>query len=209
MIAKMRLSVMVGWLGLSGGAALLAGCSAQVATPVSDYRTLDAEPHRDLETAVQCNENALCLLDKGDLDGAQRQAKAALDADVGFGPGHNTLGMVYFRQSQLYLAAWEFQYAIKLMPERGAAQNNLGLVYEAAGKLDQAETAYTSALALENDNGQFRGNLVRVRLRRGERDEVSHDLLAKVAMQDDRPEWAQWARQQLILWRTPTTYPSN
>jgi hypothetical protein len=31
------------------------------------------------------------------------------------GPAHNNLGIVYYRQKKYYLAAWEFQYAAKLM----------------------------------------------------------------------------------------------
>jgi hypothetical protein len=35
------------------------------------------------------------------------------------GPAHNNLGIVYYRRKKYYLAAWEFQYAARLMAYHG------------------------------------------------------------------------------------------
>ena len=37
-----------------------------------------------------------------------------------------------------YLAAWEFEFALKISPSTAEYHNNLGLVYEAADRLDDA-----------------------------------------------------------------------
>jgi Flp pilus assembly protein TadD len=116
---------------------------------------------------------------------------------VMYGPGHNNLGKVYYHQSKLYLAAWEFQYAAKLMPNVPEPRNNLGLVFESAGKLDDAVGSYGEAMRLEPDNVQFIGNLARARVRRGDRDGEVRELLGKLVLRETRPRWAEWAREQL------------
>src|SRR4029453_19576722 len=110
----------------------------------------------------------------------EAELKSALAADVMCGPAHNNLGKVYYHQHKLYLAAWEFQYAMKLMPNVPEPRNNLGLVFESAGKLDDAVASYDEARGLEPDNVQFIGNLARARVRRGDDDAGVRDLLRQL-----------------------------
>jgi Flp pilus assembly protein TadD len=192
-------------------AAPLAGCAAAAhdppTQPSADYQTIDKDTPHDTDTATRQNEQALAQYEKGDLTAAEQSARAALTADITFGPAHNTLGMIYFRQSELYLAAWEFQYAIKLMPRQAEAHGNLGLVYETAGKWDQAVEAYEDALKLAPDDEEIIGNLARDHLRRGDRGDDVRQLLERVAGHDDRPEWRLWAREQLARLQSPATEP--
>ena len=192
-------------------AASLAGCAASTPPPAtqSDYQTIEKTTPHDTDAAVTQNEQALIQYEKGDLAAAEQSARAALSADVTFGPAHNPLGMIYFRQSQLYLAAWEFQYAIKLMPRQAEAHGNLGLVYETAGKWDQAVEAYQEALKLAPDDEQITANLARNCLRRGDRGDDIRQLLEKVAARNDRPEWRLWAKEQLARLRSPATETSD
>ncbi len=167
---------------------LLIGCRSN-GTPSarSDYETLGKYPRRDSESARRENETALVQIAKGDYANAEITLRQALLQDVMFGPAHNNLGLVYYHQSQLYLAAWEFQYAIKLMPNQPEARNNLGLVFEAGGKLDQAVESYDAALKSEPDNPQFIGNSARARIRRGENGMEVRELLARVVSIYTRP----------------------
>jgi Flp pilus assembly protein TadD len=192
------------------GLMLIGGCASPPETTVqlSDYQTVEKDIHHDSETAGRLNEVALSQFEKGDLDVAEQSARQALTADVTFGPAHNTLGMIYYRQSQLYLAAWEFQYAIKLMPRQAEARANLGLVYEAAGKWDEAIDTYNQAFQLAPDSPEIIGNLARARLRRGDRGDDVRQLLEKIISNDDRPEWIQWAREQLSRLGSPATEPA-
>ena len=177
------------------------GCASQkkpaAAEKAGTYETVGADERGDTAKAERHNATAVEMLGRGDLAGAETELKSALAADVMYGPGHNNLGKVYFHQDKLYLAAWEFQYAMKLMPNVPEPRNNLGLVFESAGKLDDAVASYDEAMRLEPDNVQFIGNLARARVRRGDRDDDVRDLLGKLVMRETRPDWADWARGQL------------
>jgi Flp pilus assembly protein TadD len=162
------------------------------------YETVAAGEERgDAAKAEQHNAKAVGMLERGDYASAETELKTALAADVMYGPAHNNLGKVYFHQDKFYLAAWEFQYAMKLMPNTPEPRNNLGRGYESAGKLDDAVASYDEAMRLEPDNVQFIGNLARARVRRGDRDDDVRELLGKLVMRETRPDWADWARGEL------------
>src|SRR5579864_3340374 len=184
---------------------LLAACQSTTARQQNDYQTVGKYPQRDSDAARRENEAALRLMAKGDYPAAEQALRRALSQDVMFGPAHNNLGMVYYHQQKLYLAAWEFQYAVKLMPNQPEARNNLGLVFENGGKLDQAVDSYEQALKIEPDNPQFVGNCARARLRRGDPDADVRPLLDRLVTLDVRPEWVAWARERLALMRRPST----
>jgi Tfp pilus assembly protein PilF len=177
--------------------ATLAGCAASAKKNADAYETIGKDPRRDADLARIENSRAVVLLDKGDYDGAEAALKAALVADIMCGPAHNNLGKVYFHKKKLYMAAWEFQYAMKLMPNQPEPLNNLGLVFEATGKLDEAADSYTKAVTLEPDNVQAMGNLARAQVRRGDRDDTVRALLQKLVLRETRPDWLTWERNTL------------
>lgn len=164
-----------------------------------DYQTISASPTTDTDKAVSKNDNALNCLERGQLDRAERLFQQALIADVTYGPAHNNLGQLYFNQKKYYLAAWEFEYAIKLMPDRPEPYNNLGLVYEKVGKLNEAVETFEIAFKLRPNNPEVIGNLARVRMRRGDPYTEIHPLLAELKFLDTRPEWVVWAKEQIAL----------
>lgn len=178
--------------------AVLTGCGPS-AGPEHGYRTTSNPPRRNADLARKLNAEALEQIQDGKLDKAEERLKKALDADVTFGPAHNNLGKVYYHQGKLYLAAWEFQYATKLMPDQPEPRNNLGLVLEAAGKLSEAVAQYEQARSLGPDNPQFIGNLARAKLRRGDGDPQVRQLLEEIVFKDTRPEWVDWAKQELAV----------
>ncbi len=137
-------------------------------------------------------------MDKRDDAAAEAALKAALEADIMCGPAHNNLGKVYYRQGKLYLAAWEFQYAMKLMPNQSEPPNNLGLVFEAVGKLDEATDSYGKAVVLAPENVEPLGNLARARVRRGDRQGDLVALLEKLVLRDTRPTWLAWEKSTLV-----------
>ena len=73
------------------------------------------------------------------------------------------------------------------------------MVLESIGKLDDAVERYAEARERAPDNAQVLGNLARAKYQRGDHDERMRELLTEVAMKDDRPEWANWARERLAL----------
>jgi len=138
-------------------------------------------------------------MEKGDWPAAETALQQALAADIMFGPAHNNLGKVYYHQKKLYLAAWEFEYAAKLMPHQAEPKNNIGLIFETAGKWNDAVDNYTDAMAIEPDNPELIGNAARARIHRGDTGPQVSDLLNKLVMIDTRPEWVAWARKRLVL----------
>lgn len=173
-------------------------CAASKNAPV--YTTIPANPTQDTDLARARYAEALQLLDKEAIVEAEGKLQEALAADLMFGPAHNALGKIYYQQKKLYLAAWEFEYAIKLMPHHAEPRNNLGLTLEAAGDFDQAVEKYATALQLAPENPQVIGNLARVHIRRGDRTDETRLLLDKLLLRDSRPEWAEWARETLATW---------
>src|SRR5688500_1660762 len=103
---------------LAGGLLLTAGCkSAPGGDPVTAVR--------DTDRARQLNERAYKLLNEGKHAEAEKVLHEALAADMTFGPARNNLGLVYYQIGRWYEAAWEFEYAVRLMPFQPAPRNNL------------------------------------------------------------------------------------
>src|SRR5262245_32799267 len=99
-------------------AVTMVGCAAMRKDKPLNYQTIKAGPNRDSARAAKENEVGLRKLEAGNLADAEHFFQQALIADVTYGPAHNHLGQIYFQQGQMYLAAWEFEYAIKLMNDR-------------------------------------------------------------------------------------------
>jgi len=187
-------------LSLSLTAAIaIAGCARPPASASSEtgYRTITTQPLRDTDAAQKYNQTGVEYLTAGKLDQAEAEFSKALTADVEYGPAHNNLGKIYYRKRDWYKAAWEFEYARKLLPKHAEPCNNLGLVLEEAGQLDQAVEQYREAVRLDPVDIEYRANLVRALIRRGDKTPEVRGLLQQVLAQDRRPEWQLWANQQL------------
>nr|MBC8218428.1 tetratricopeptide repeat protein [Planctomycetota bacterium] len=148
------------------------------------------------------------LLRRSKWDQAEQALQNALIADVTYGPAHNNLGKLYYKQGEFYLAAWEFEYASKLMPDRPEPHNNLGLVYEAVDRFDQAITYYSIANEMDRQNPVFIGNLARARLKQDEQHGEVRGLLSDLLLYDTRPTWVAWAREQLAVAKLPARSPA-
>lgn len=179
------------------------GCSKnRYTTSPGEYRTITVDPTRDTETARRHNEAGYKRFEAGDIDAAEELFRKALTADVEFAPAHMNLGRVYYHRKDWYHAAWEFEYARKLLPNHGGPHNNLGLVWQQDGQMDKAVAEFRKAVALDRDNMEYVGNLAAALLRRGERTEETRALLEQMVKNDRRPEWLIWAQQQLAGTRT-------
>ncbi|HEX4793463.1 MAG TPA: tetratricopeptide repeat protein [Humisphaera sp.] len=173
----------------------LSGCQ-----PANQTVHLTSDAARDAAAARERTDKAFDLIQRGRFAEAQPLLLEATHLDANYGPAHNNLGLVYYHDTRLYEAAWEFQTAIKLMPRQPQPHNNLGLVMESAGKLDEAEKSFVTANALEPDNPEYAGNLARLRVRQGKHDEETRKLLELLVMKDRRPDWVDWAKFNLSRW---------
>jgi Flp pilus assembly protein TadD len=191
-------------------AALCGGCGGKGDAAGNNYQTVATDVHRNTDIAIAHNARAVELIAQDKLDEAEKALRAALAADVMMGPAHNNLGLVYFRQSKYYLAAWDFQYASQLMPNKAEPKNNLGMVFENVGKLDEAAEQYEQALGIDPDDARIVGNLARTYVRAGRVDARTRGLLREVVMKDGRPEWTDWARERLaIMGESTASQPAN
>lgn len=181
------------------------GCQSQGSRSAPGYETIAGESLRDSETARRHNATGLQAIEDNDLDKAEQAFKNALEADVMFGPAHNNLGKLYHTQELFYKAAWEYQYAIKLMPYHPEPKYNLGLVYESVGKLDEAIALYDQARTIEPDNPVLIGNFARARIKRGDKTPDMRDLLTELILKDTRPDWIAWARNKQALMTSPSS----
>ena len=184
---------------------LLSGCARlQTSGGFGGYETRpDAVQRHEIQLKKK-HEKALDLMQsKGDLCRAEQLLREALAIDARFGPAHNTLGTLYLEQGKHYFAAWEFEYARRLMPERVEPINNLGLVYESAGQLDRAIEFFEQAYAEAPLVPQYLGNLLRARVRRGDRTPDMIPLLNELVMLEPRAQWREWAQRQIATGRYP------
>ena len=178
-------------------ACFIIGCEPTTRQTTAGYQTVQDTPRSDTARAQQHHAAGVELLKQGKLNEAEAELKAALGADLTYGPAHNSLGKLYFDQGKLYLAAWEFQYAIQSMPHQPEPRNNLGLVMEACGRLTEAVQQYESACELAPDHPEIIGNLARAKMRRGDQDPQLKQLLQDLIVRDQRPEWRDWAAERL------------
>lgn len=188
---------------LVAGTLAISGCAPWSRPTTTDYVTVERESGSDSSEAQKLYNKARRQMtkhergEKCDLAKAEKLLQQSLATDVRFGPAHHRLGVLYFWQHKLYLAAWEFEYAARLMPDRFEPLNNLGLVYESAGKLDQAKMYYCLAREKAESQPQVIGNQARVALRSGQSVDEIRPMLDDVVATDTRPEWRRWARELL------------
>jgi len=185
----------------------LPGCARiHSLTQPRNYQTVKASVHRNGFRAQNKNQQGLNLFYRGHIKEAEQAFQQALIADSSFGPAHNNLGKLYFQEREFYLAAWEFDYAIKLMPDRPEPHNNLGLIYDRVGKFDEAIMCFSEAYRLCPASSEYLGNLVRAKIARGERTIEVRQLLEDLILIEGRPDWEEWAAEQLALGKIDEFY---
>lgn len=201
-LGLVAIAIMISWL-------LTTGCQRFQKGNSLGYKTYFESNSKDFERAKFKHELAIEALCENDECAAEQLLREALICDSSFGPAHNTLGKLYYDQRKFYLAAWEFEQALQQMPERLEPANNLGLVFEAVGKYDEAIQQFELAWNQEPGNAQFLGNLLRARIRNGESATELEGLLHQLIEIDDRTEWVDWAKGQLVLKQNRETDPAN
>lgn len=193
--SKLRLCLCcVVLLGSTGG---VAGCTRFRRDTDSAYVTIGKVPVARAEQAKKLNTEALKAVAKGNWEKAESLFQQALESDVNYAPAHNNLGQIYLRRHQLYLAAWEFEFATNLMPDRVEPYINLGLVYETAGQNDKAAEIYTKALDIAPDDRNAIACSARVAVKQNEDPGRIHWLLNQIVMHDNRADWLKWAKELL------------
>lgn len=180
-----------------------AGCAVVAPDRSASYQTVPDDPYHDTPAAETENEKGLELLRRGAVQAAEEAFGRALVADVMFGPAHNNLGKIYYQSGRYYLAAWEFEYAGRLMAERAEPVYNLGLLHESIQDVNGAINYYVQAYQREPYHPMIIGSLARARVRQGRKDAETRALLSELLFYETRPEWRAWAHELLATHRWP------
>ena len=175
---------------------LLMGCRSGAPASSGPYGGA-SEAARDAVRAQELSSRAADLIDT-DPDQASELLRAALSADLFFGPAHNNLGVLYLKEGKLYEAANEFEWARKLMPGHPDPRMNLALTLEKAGQVDEAIRTYETALEVYPGHLPTLQALARVESARGCTDEHQRSRLESVSIQSRNSAWAKWARRELL-----------
>jgi Tfp pilus assembly protein PilF len=191
------------------------GCASDGKGKGMNYETIKANPKRDPGAAAKLNKQGIESMSKGKIEKAEKLFKDALVKDINYGPAHNNLGRLYFDQDKNYLAAWEFEYATKVMPGRSEPYNNLGMVMERVGKMERAIEAYEIANEMNPNHPEITGNLARSWWCHDKTHPKTRELLEQLIFIDCRPEWVTWAKEQIAYGklaagdRPPNSTPSG
>ncbi len=129
---------------------------------------------------------------------AEDLLRAALTADIFFGPAHNNLGVLHLKAGRLYEAAEEFEWARKLMPGHPDPRMNLALTLEQAGKTDQAIQTYKTALEVWPGHIGTVQALARLDVTSSRNDPELGAWLDQIAIQGETERWREWARRRRI-----------
>ncbi len=178
--------------GVSSGCNRLFHRGQSTAVPYTTRPTADGAFD---EHAKHLNSKGLRSFEAGNLPKAEEYLREALEADVNFGPAHNNLGQIYLARHQLYLAAWEFEYAANLMPELAEPLINQGLAYETAERIDRAAEIYQIAYTKFPHHPHAISSLVRARIKQDANPDEIGFLLDELIMHDGRQEWVEWAKE--------------
>ena len=96
----------------------------------------------------------------GDVDGALRHYRRAIELSPGIAATHTHFGTALASSGRLDEAIAEHRRAIELAPELADAHNNLGIALKDRGALAEAAVCYQRALQLKPSNAGVHSNLL-------------------------------------------------
>ena len=179
-------------VAIAASSFLVAACSSSSHGP---YETND-EGDRNALRAQELTGKAIDASDK-DAAKSEKLLREALTADLYYGPAHNDLGVLFFRQNKLYEAANEFEWARKLMPGHPDPRLNLALTLERAGHVAEAFAAYDAALEVAPEHVPTMQAYARLAVRRGRRDDKVAAMLKSIELRGEDGAWRHWAEHEL------------
>ena len=151
---------------------------------------------RDPGKAHKLTIEALAVIESDPAKAAELM-HAALEADPYYGPAHNDMGVLYLRQSRLYEAATEFEWARKLMPGNPDPRLNLGLTLETGYLIDRAFDAYNAALEVSPAHIRAIQAIARLTLRTSRKDDRLMGMLEDISLRGETIQWRDWAQEQM------------
>ena len=118
--------------------------------------------HRDAGLFPARYQLAAALHTGGDLSGAERELREALQRVPDNGRARNLLGIVLYERGETVDAVAEFRASARLQPDDAVVQFNLGQALEKLGNRNAALEAYRAAIRLDPANPGFKPRLERL-----------------------------------------------
>ena len=182
---------------------LSCGCAhlARDEDPQQVVERMARERQQRLEQAQAAYQAGAKALARNDLAGAADNLAEAVRLDPYHGAARNDLGVVRYREGDLYQAALDFDAASRIMLDAHEPFYNLGVVLEEAGRLEEAAEAYRAALRIAADAVDVKEALARTYIRLDSHRQEAVVLLEAAAAKESRAEWQHWIRLQLLRLR--------
>lgn len=111
------------------------------------------------EVAIYHSHLGTAYYARGQLAGAERELRIALQSRPGDADTRNILGAVFLAAKNYDAAVVEFNAALRANPNNADAHSNLGLVHMDRGRPDLAEQEFREALRLQPDHANAQRSL--------------------------------------------------
>jgi Flp pilus assembly protein TadD len=126
----------------------------------------------------------LCVLDEGDLEGAEQEYRRALVLDPSHATAWNNLGALMLRRERREEARDAYMRAVALDPRSAPMHRNLAKAYEALGEFERAESQLNLALQLDPRAPIAYSGLGFLLMRQGRREEAEAVLRRGLAIRE-------------------------
>jgi tetratricopeptide (TPR) repeat protein/transglutaminase-like putative cysteine protease len=128
------------------------------------------------------------LHEKGDLDGAIGEYRAALQLNPNDAQTHSNLGLVLKGKGDMDGAIAEYRAALQLNPNDAQTHSHLGVALKNKGDLDGAITEYRAGLGLKPDDADTHYNLGNALRLKGDLDAAIAEYRAALWLEPDDAE---------------------
>ncbi len=108
---------------------------------------------------VALNNLGIIFLDKGELDQAIANLRAAITLRPDNGPAHDNLAKALLRKGQVAEAMVQYRKFLEIQPGNVEARNTLGTALIQEGHVTEAIAQWQEALAIQPNNGNAASNL--------------------------------------------------